>query len=79
MDPDATLAAVEQVDCTWAKRGKQWKATVMELEVHVKLSMQVQDGTIMYTVVKEAGPGKGGGGGTETNADNLAATDYARP
>ena len=51
----------------------------MELEVHVKLSMQVQDGTIMYTVMKEAGPGKPGGGGTGTDADNLAATDSARP
>ena len=61
------------------KEGEQWKATLMELEVHVKLSMQVQDGTIMYTVMKEAGPGKPGGGGTGTDADNLAATDSARP
>lgn len=38
----------------------------MELEVHVKLNMQVQDCTITYTVMKEAGLKRGmalGGGG----------------
>lgn len=38
----------------------------MELEVHVKLNMQVQDCTITHTVMKEAGLKRGmalGGGG----------------
>ncbi len=42
------------------------KVSVMELEVHVKLNMQVQDCTITHTVMKEAGLKRGmalGGGG----------------
>ena len=45
---------------------------------HVKLSVQIQACTIMHTVMNKAGLGEGGGGGTVTDADNLAATELCK-